>query len=61
MEFYYIDPPHVSDDLRVLPELESQGMGGVPELLMTAEDKVDYRIKAGTSVIMGKIFNINFG
>ena len=51
-----IDPPHISSNGVIL---NSNEMNGLPELLLTDDNDPIYRVKANTTVMMGKFLSDN--
>ena len=47
------DPPHISNDGVIL---NSNELNGLPELLLTDYNSPIYRVKANTTVIMGRFY-----
>ena len=47
------DPPHISNDEVIL---NSNELNGLPELLVTDYNSPIYRVKANTTVMMGKFY-----
>jgi len=50
--FLLADPPHAADGLDLNPGKD--GMNGLPELLLTTSSPEEHRVKANSSVMMGK-------